>query len=126
MRLASLQSSDEFRSVIRHGARCHGRLATVYLKPADVASASCVRLGLIVGKTVGNAVTRNQVRRRLREIVRHYWQDSTPIGSQTTLPPGELVIRALPAARAASYQDLNLEVTGSLVRLERKIRSVAK
>lgn len=35
------------------------------------ATESCARVGIITSRRVGSAVTRNRVRRRLREIIRH-------------------------------------------------------
>ena len=56
------------------------------------------RLGLIVGKSVGNAVVRHQVSRRLRhEFARHMMR--MPSGTQ-------VVLRALPAASGASSAEL--------------------
>jgi ribonuclease P protein component len=53
------------------------------------------RLGLAVGKTVGLAVVRNRVKRRLRELFRR---------QKALIPPGyDLFVRALPASAAAPY-----------------------
>ena len=38
--------------------------------PADFAPAAAVRVGFTVSRKVGNAVERNRVRRRLREVAR--------------------------------------------------------
>lgn len=59
------------------------------------------QIGFIVAKTVGNAVTRNLVKRRLREIV---------FATVKELPFGvNVVVRALPAAAGASYDELGLD-----------------
>ena len=64
------------------------------------------RLGLSVSKKVGSAVTRNGVRRRLKEIFR---------SSRGGLPGDmDLVVSARPAAADASYQELNDEFSRSL------------
>ncbi len=56
------------------------------------------QIGFIVAKTVGNAVTRNLVKRRLREIV---------VPTVKEHPYGvNVVVRALPAAAAASFSEL--------------------
>jgi ribonuclease P protein component len=68
------------------------------------------RLGLSVSKKVGSAVTRNSVRRRLREIFR---------SSSSSLPASlDLVISAKPAAAQASFDDLSEEFARSLKRLK--------
>lgn len=56
------------------------------------------RFGFIVAKTVGNAVVRNTVRRRLKAAC---------FSALTRTDEGmDIVIRALPAAAAASYTTL--------------------
>ena len=59
------------------------------------------RLGLSVSRKVGNAVTRNTVRRRLREVF--YSMLSEIPGSW------DLVVSARPAAAEASLRELNEE-----------------
>lgn len=69
------------------------------------------KVGFIVSRAVGTAVTRNRVKRRLRELMRGYLQ---------SLPGGSLlVLRANPLAARASQPDLaaDLElVIGKLLR----------
>ena len=56
------------------------------------------RVGIVVGRRVGNAVTRNRVKRRIREIVR---------ASHPQLPPGyDLVVIARPSTAGASFAEL--------------------
>ena len=67
------------------------------------------RLGLSVSKKVGSAVTRNGVRRRLKEIFR---------SSGGGLPGDlDLVVSVRPAAAEASYQDLSDEFSRSLCKI---------
>lgn len=68
------------------------------------------RVGFVVSKAVGSAVTRNLVKRRLRHLVRRR-TDSLP-------PRGMLVVRAVPAAADASYDDLARELDRCLTKLE--------
>lgn len=66
------------------------------------------RFGFIVAKTVGNAVTRNLVRRRLRSICR----DMVP-----AVPAGtDVVIRALPGCDAIAWATLHSEITEGVER----------
>jgi ribonuclease P protein component len=67
------------------------------------------RVGFVVSKAVGNAVTRNRVQRRLRHLTREHL---------TSLPVSAvLVVRALPAAADASYADLRDDLARSLGRV---------
>jgi ribonuclease P protein component len=60
------------------------------------------RIGFVVSRAVGPAVTRNLVKRRLRHLARE---------RVTVLPPGSmLVVRALPQAANASYAELGAEL----------------
>lgn len=72
------------------------------------------QVGFVVSRGVGNAVVRNRVRRRLRHLVRDRLGD---------VPGGAvLVVRALPAAAGATYDELR----GDLARcLERVLRQAA-
>ena len=66
------------------------------------------RFGFIVSKAVGNAVTRNTVRRRLKAICAEALPD--------VREGADVVIRALPSSATASFQDLRAEVTRCLAR----------
>lgn len=72
------------------------------------------RVGFVVSKKVGNAVVRNRVTRRLREIVR-------PL--LVPLPPDTaVVIRALPGIDQVPFAELDDQVTGALGSAHRKLR----
>ena len=66
------------------------------------------RFGFIVSKQVGGAVVRNTVRRRLKALC---------LESLEGVAPGsDVVIRALPSAASASFDDLRSDVTKCLGR----------
>jgi ribonuclease P protein component len=66
-------------------------------------------MGLIVSKSVGGAVVRNQVKRRLRVLGRE---------RLATLPAGSLlVVRALPAAAGAASAVLEADFDEALGRV---------
>jgi ribonuclease P protein component len=72
-------------------------------------SAPPAHAGFVVSKAVGNAVKRNLVKRRLRHLVRE---------RLSLLPPGSLVVvRALPAAGDAEYEELGRDLDAALRRL---------
>lgn len=82
--------SEDFAVTVRRGRRSGSPVLVVQLLQAFDAKEPA-KVGFVVGKRVGNAVTRNQVKRRLRHLVRDR------LGA---LPAGSLlVVRALgPAA----------------------------
>ncbi|WP_409489532.1 ribonuclease P protein component [Amycolatopsis sp. cmx-11-12] len=107
---ARLRRSEDFRAVMRRGAKAGRRRLVVHAlttDPPDAAEAA--RAGFVVSKAVGNSVVRHRVTRRLRHLI------SARIG---TLPPGSsLVIRALPPAADASSAELGSDLDASLRRL---------
>ena len=85
----------DFTRCYRQGKRLRTPVFTLY---AYRQGQGLARLGLAVGKSVGNAVVRNRVKRRLREIFRRH---------KALLPAGyDLCIRAAPASASAGYQGL--------------------
>jgi ribonuclease P protein component len=67
------------------------------------------RFGFIVAKTVGNAVVRNRVRRRLK---------AAAYSMAAGLPEGaETVFRALPPSATAGFAELSAEVERAASRL---------
>ncbi|WP_340686100.1 ribonuclease P protein component [Amycolatopsis coloradensis] len=107
---ARLRRSEDFRAVMRRGAKAGRRRLVVHAlttDPPDAAEAA--RAGFVVSKAVGNSVVRHRVTRRLRHLI------SARLG---TLPPGSsLVIRALPPAADASSAELGSDLDASLRRL---------
>ena len=70
------------------------------------------RVGFVVSRAVGPAVTRNRVKRRLRALMRGYLQ---------SLPDGSLlVVRANAAAAHASHPDLAADLDSVISRLLRR------
>ena len=71
-----------------------------------------VEVGFTVSKAVGNAVTRNRVKRRLRHLTREH------LPSLEGLPGrAALVVRALPAAAEVSYATLGADLGRTLDRV---------
>lgn len=102
-----LRRSADFAAAIRGGRRAGRGTVVVHLLLEEPAQASTARAGFVVSKAVGNAVVRNQVRRRLRHLVR-------PL--LTELPAGStLVVRALPAAADASSAVLSDDLEAAVV-----------
>ena len=101
-----LRRGTDFAAAVRGGRRVGRNTVVVHLLIDEPAQASTARAGFVVSKSVGNAVIRNKVRRRLRHLVRPRLAD---------LPDGTVVvIRALPAAASASFEALGSDLDGAL------------
>ena len=84
--------SAEFGATIKHGVRAAQPDIVVHARRvADGVDGP--RVGLVVAKSVGNAVQRHQVSRRLRHVARSVLSDLTA--------DERIVIRALPGSRNA-------------------------
>jgi ribonuclease P protein component len=118
-----LRRSTDFAAAIRDGRRAGRGSVVVHLQtpipavdgppqpepaPAGGTESMTVppRAGFVVSKAVGNAVRRNTVRRRLRHLVRDRIS-GVPAGAT-------LVVRALPAAAEAPYQQLAADLDAAL------------
>jgi ribonuclease P protein component len=111
----------EFEQAVRRGARSGTGSLVVHLA-SDQDAGGAAHVGFVVAKSVGNAVVRNRVKRRLRAQMSHRI-DQLPDG-------GRLVVRALPGSAdldsAALARDLDRALAGATRRLHgRPVRSVA-
>lgn len=91
-----MRTSTHFAATTRSGARQGRRNVVVYVRAT--AAGQPARAGFVVSKRVGNAVMRNQVKRRLRVLV-----------GQTLAERSDgfdVVVRALPASAEAGFEDL--------------------
>ncbi|KAA1424849.1 ribonuclease P protein component [Mumia zhuanghuii] len=104
-----LRTSDDIRTTTRRGRRAGSRTVLAYVRLDARSPQDPVRAAFIVGKQVGDAVTRNTVKRRLRALV---------AGRLDSLPGGtDIVIRALPASARKSSAELAPDVDQVLSRL---------
>jgi ribonuclease P protein component len=119
-----LRNSRDFADAVRAGRRVGRGTVVVHLKisidaqPGSRELPGCVasepRVGFVVSKAVGGAVVRNKVKRRLRHL----------IGERLSAyqPGTSLVVRALPAAAGASYQQLGADLDAALAAAARPRR----
>jgi ribonuclease P protein component len=111
-----LRRRVEFTETVRAGRRASRGSVVVHLvlqanEPAR-AEQLPARAGFVVSRAVGGAVVRNQVRRRLRHLMRDR------LGS---LPDGaRLVVRALPASAGRSSPDLGRDLDAALASATRR------
>lgn len=108
-----MSDAEDFRRTTRSGVRV-GR-PTVVVHVARSPGTQAVRVGFVVSKQVGNAVTRNRVKRRLRHLAAAQLP-GTPAGTN-------LVVRALPRA-AVSPSDLPGDLVSAWPRAVAKAGSV--
>ncbi|MFY1635351.1 ribonuclease P protein component [Solwaraspora sp. WMMB335] len=111
----------DFTDVMRGGRRAGRDSLVVHLLLPSVAGPDSrrvpARAGFIVSRAVGNAVTRNTVRRRLRHLVR---------ARLPHLPAGTmLVVRALPAAAGRPATRLAADLDAAL-RVARSARPAGR
>ncbi|MEV7662699.1 ribonuclease P protein component [Paenarthrobacter sp. NPDC089316] len=99
-----LRTSTDFSTTVRSGVRNGRRNLVLYTAPIGAGEPS--RIGFIVSKAVGNAVTRNLVKRRLRE--------AGALSLHTHGTGLAVVVRALPAAANASWEQLLSDYNAAL------------
>jgi ribonuclease P protein component len=107
----------DFEQAVRRGARGGRDTVVVHLTQRTDPGPGPV-VGFVVSKGVGNAVTRNLVKRRLRALV-HARLSGVPSSAS-------LVVRALPASATASFGSLEQDLDGALATAQRRLaRSVS-
>jgi ribonuclease P protein component len=101
--------STEFGNTVKHGVRAVESDIVVHAqRTAEAGAAGGPKIGLVVAKSVGSAVQRHRVARRLRHVARTLIPD---------LDAGDrIVIRALPSSRHAVSARLEQELRAGLAR----------
>jgi ribonuclease P protein component len=111
--------ADDYRNTVRRGRKSAAAHCVVYVRfggsGSDDSSSPAhqePRFGFIVSKAVGNAVTRNTVRRRLKAVSLEILRTGSAEGF---LPERtDVVIRALPGSIGVPWSTLLEEVSGAL------------
>lgn len=61
-----VKTHEEFTSIIQNGPVLKNKFYNIYIRKSDLQIA---RFGIAVGKKLGNAVARNKIKRRMRNIL---------------------------------------------------------
>ncbi|HTY33712.1 ribonuclease P protein component [Mycobacterium sp.] len=102
-----MRRSTEFDAAVKYGVRSAQPDVVVHVRRAPE-DGTGPRVGLIVAKTVGSAVDRHRVARRLRHVARSMLEDLHP--------SDRVVIRALPSSRQVSSARLEQQLRRGLRR----------
>ncbi|HEY6795441.1 MAG TPA: ribonuclease P protein component [Kineosporiaceae bacterium] len=108
-----MRRGSDFEAAVRRGRRSgrrtlvvHARVSRVGGAPGSQERLQAPRVGFVVARSVGNAVVRNRVKRRLRAAM---------ASRVAALPAGALVVvRANPAAAAADWAMLIADLDAAL------------
>ncbi|CAJ1510947.1 ribonuclease P protein component [[Mycobacterium] holstebronense] len=121
-----MRRSADFGATVKHGRKAvqpdvilYDRV--IYDRRTDPSEESAVaaappRVGLIIAKSVGNAVDRHRVARRLRHVAREVLADLEP--------QEQLVIRALPGSSGATSDELANQLRTGLRSIRRAAGAV--
>ena len=101
----------DFERVYQHGSRHFSTHMTVFYLLRQRGEG--LRVGFTVGRALGVAVTRNRIRRRLREAVRQCWPAS-PV-------PADMVINPKKSALQADFSGLLAEVDRAFQVIQQKL-----
>ncbi|WP_407687958.1 ribonuclease P protein component [Mycobacterium sp. HUMS_1102779] len=107
-----MRRSSEFGATVKHGTRTAQPDVVVHVRRSAERNGAGPQVGLIVAKSVGSAVERHRVARRLRHVARTVLQDLDP--------SDRLVIRALPSSRQVSSARLEQQLRRGLRRAARR------
>ena len=110
-----LRKRREFEECYASGVRVSGRHLQVFLLADSPGRPARPRLGISVPRRVGTAVTRNRVRRRLREIFRR-------TRSLFATAAGDLVVHARPSSAGAEFSELLEDYRDAVTRALRSPR----
>ena len=100
--------SAEFGATVKQGVRATQPDLVVHVRRDETDGGAGPRIGLVISKSVGTAVQRHRVARRLRHVVRSVISELEPTE--------RVVIRALPGSRDAVSARLERQLRNGLRR----------
>ena len=102
--------SIDFDTTVKNGTRAVQPDLVIYARRGNETDAEAPKVGLIISRSVGSAVQRHQLARRLRHVAR---------GLVDGLGRSEqVVVRALPSSRNVGSAQLEEELRAGLRRIE--------
>ncbi len=102
-----IRKNNQFQAAYRQGKRFSSPYFTVY---RQTRLGEPLRVGIVTSKKVGNAVTRNRIRRLIREVLRLRWSEWSA--------GFNLVIVVQPSVAGMTFQQVNTELETLLQRAE--------
>jgi ribonuclease P protein component len=102
--------STEFDSTVKHGTRAVQPDLVIYARRGNEKDGEVPKVGLIISRSVGSAVQRHQLARRLRHVARGVGR-----GLEQS---AQGVLRALPSSRTVSSARLEEQLRAGLRRIE--------
>ncbi len=103
MQLETLKRKSEFNRIYSEGRTASSKFAKFYIQENDL---GMMRVGISVGKNVGNAVTRNRIKRIIKEVLRKIELNDKGL---------DLLIVVRKASAGAGYHQLKQVIENSLL-----------
>jgi ribonuclease P protein component len=110
-RSSRLSRRSDYRATYDAGKKVAGRLLVLFIRPNEEGA---LRLGLTATRRTGNAVVRNRIRRRLREIFRTEARARLTGGGWAS---ADVVLNARDGAASATSRELALDLERLVKRL---------
>ena len=103
---------EDYRQVVRKGNRVGGAFCITYAVPRSTTASEVApaRFGYIISKAVGNAVTRNLLRRRMKFVTDELIREG--------VTGADIVFRALPKASTASFAEMRREMRRAVTKMQ--------
>ena len=108
-----MRASWDFRDTLRQGVRAARPTLVLHARSLESPPS---RVGFVVSRSVGGAVVRNRVKRRLRHLAAAQLDESMPVA---------VVVRALPAS-AREPERLVDDLTGAWSTMRRRLQAQAR
>ena len=69
VRICSLSKNEDFRSIL-NGKKINNKYSTIFFKKIDNLDSKQLNISFVAKKKLGNAVIRNKIKRKLKNIMR--------------------------------------------------------